>query len=331
MHNRPPIVPRRGQYSLALCVLLVALVSATSSAFAQTTTQQMADALFREAIALAKQEQFDEAIVKFKASYALDPAPGTLQGLAMAEERAGKLVAAFTHYQELLDLARKSQDAHRQEAARVRIEAIMGQISRVSITATAPLPANAELTLDSQPLPHAVLGTPLPVDPGTHVVGASAPDARSFSKTVNVQVGQAANVVVVLEHEPDARTPLATQAPSYASHSHARTLRISSYASAGVGALGLLGGLYFWMASGSTYSDLETSCPGHQCPQSMRSRVDDGKSQESWARAGFIVGTLGVATGAVLFVLANRAEKKAISPSATVGFGPTSIHLAGAF
>jgi hypothetical protein len=63
-----------------------------------------ADALFQEAVQLANDGRFGDAAAKFRASFAVDPALGTLLGLAMAEERSGKTGSAYVHYRELADL-----------------------------------------------------------------------------------------------------------------------------------------------------------------------------------------------------------------------------------
>src|SRR5262245_50979048 len=90
-------------FRLLLAAALV-LVAAPAGAD-KTQSRAAADALFREANQLADAGKYEDAIKKFSASYELDPARGTLQGLAMAEEKAGRVLDAATHFRRLLEMA----------------------------------------------------------------------------------------------------------------------------------------------------------------------------------------------------------------------------------
>lgn len=156
---------RRSFGRLAAWMIALALLGAGAPSLAQNA-QGAAEALFKEAVVLAKKGDFSKAIDKFQASYQMDPAPGTLLGLAMAEEKSGRVAAALAHYRDLLGIARKARDTQRVSAAEAGIRRVEPKIARIVLSADPPLPADAELTLDGSSIPVAVIGSELPVDPG---------------------------------------------------------------------------------------------------------------------------------------------------------------------
>ena len=78
----------------------------------------VAQALYDEARQLVAAEKFEQACPKFKASYELDPAGGTLLNLADCYERQGKTAQAWTTFKDALEAARHDHVVGAPEAVR---------------------------------------------------------------------------------------------------------------------------------------------------------------------------------------------------------------------
>ena len=297
-----------------------------------------ADALFKEAVQLAQQGSYAEAVDKFKASYELDPARGTLLGLALAEEKAGKIASAYAHYQELTDAARAANDAKRETAGRDGMARLEARLPRLLVTHDGGLPAGATVELDGRPLVAGALDTPLPVDPGEHTVSARAADGATFSKSVTVEEAKQVRVAIVFGPPPapsEAAPPPAappgapSSPPPPPSDDSGSGLRTAGLILGGVGVVVTGVGGYFWIRSGQIFSDVEEDCPGRVCPPGKEDDIDDGRSLETTGRAALIAGGVLVAGGVTLFIFGSSSPSEA--GSARVRVGPGSIDVRGTF
>src|SRR5258706_10238410 len=178
--------------SFAAGVFAVVVVVATHASAGAGSAA--ADALFRDGVALAQKGELEKAIDKFKASYDLEPAPGTLQGLALAEEKLGRVASAWAHYRELLDRATLLKDKKRIKLAKERIVAVEGRLAKLTLTHSGSNPPGAELRLDGTPLPEGALGTSFPIDPGSHIVSGTGLDGSKLEKHFDAAEGQVVDV-----------------------------------------------------------------------------------------------------------------------------------------
>lgn len=78
-------------------LLAVALVFATQTAHADGPSSAEAETRFKEAATLAKQGKYEEALTKYVQSYALEPRPSVLLGMALAEYELRRDVDAIRH------------------------------------------------------------------------------------------------------------------------------------------------------------------------------------------------------------------------------------------
>jgi hypothetical protein len=104
---------------------------------------------------------------------------------------------------------------------------------------------------------------------------------------------------------------------------------------AGVGVAGL--GLFTvaGIMANSTYSDLSESCGG-PCPPDRQGDVDAGKTEQTLANIGLIVGAVGLAAGATLFVLSvtggeSEPTDEGSAPSSQLVVGPGYAGLRSSF
>ena len=175
---------------LAVC----ALSSLVSTAAAQAGNDKAAaEALFDEGRKLMADHQFAQACAKFEASQRLDPGVGTMLNLADCYEKAGRTASAWAEFRETISAAHEAGSAERERVARQRVQQLEPKLSYLTIVPWQG--QEVSVSRDGVAIDPGVLGTAIPVDPGTHVISASATGKRSWS--TDVVVGDHADRVSV--------------------------------------------------------------------------------------------------------------------------------------
>jgi hypothetical protein len=155
--------------------------------------------------------RFDEACPMLAESQRLDPHVGTLLNLAACHEKQGKLGSAWVEYQKALTAARAEGQAERARLAEQRIAALDPKVPWLRLTVPVR-PEGLSVTLDGGEIATPAFGSEMPVDPGSHVVHAGAPDRPAFDVQVDVHEGEHRTVVVSLA-EPTPPLPSETKTP----------------------------------------------------------------------------------------------------------------------
>jgi len=139
------------------------------------------------------QDVLAEAEDRFRRSLAVRESTSVSYNLAMVLEQRGGLVEA----QELFRAVVADDDAPRplRAEARNRARALSPRIARLTVEAE---PGVAAVRLDALELSEAMLGVPLPVDPGRRTVVAERDGRRLFERTIELGEGEASRVVVEL-------------------------------------------------------------------------------------------------------------------------------------
>jgi hypothetical protein len=122
----------------------------------------------------------------------------------------------------------------------------------------------------------------------------------------------------------DARTPVDTGATG-----GSNKLRTYSYIAGGVGVAGLAMFTIFGLMDNSTYSDLQSACVNGRCPSTKQSEIDSGRTQQTVANVGLVVGAVGVAAGATLFVLSLKKPASPAAPTTGLVVSPGFVGLRG--
>ena len=138
--------------------------------------------------------------------------------LARAQRHTGEWVAALDSYDELAESAGKSARARsaRQLGAAER-EELEGQLAWVQIVPSAPLPVDAQLSLDGDVLAPSLLGVAFPVAPGTHELSLEVEGGVQKFVRLRFEQGERRRVQFVLP--ADEEGPSATVGPRSASQS----------------------------------------------------------------------------------------------------------------
>ena len=326
---------KRSALLLSVIGSLVPLPAQGQSAGDKATSE----ALFGDGRRLMSQGKYGEACPKFEASLKLDPGVGAMLNLADCYEKNGQTASAWAEFREASSAARAAGSRDREELSRQRASALEPKLSRLTIVAGKQ---SAQVTRDGTPVDSAAFGTAMPVDPGKHVIEATAPGKEKWSKTVDVAA--AGRVSVEIPPLQDSRQPAAAisvvgQGPGSSGPpkepeapapgpSTQRTLAIGAGV---VGVAGLAAGTFFGLKAASTLKDAKSDCTTYptDCRPGAESKTSDARSQATLSTVAFVVGVAGLAGGAVLWFTAPPSAEGETKVS--FGIGPTGLLVRGGF
>jgi len=274
---------------------LVVVATWSLPAFADAQDAATAQALFEEGRSLMQQQQYERACPKFAESQRLGPASGTLLNLGECYAKLGKSASAWAAFKEAIPAAHSAGQADREQFAHERVAEIEGKLVRLAIKVAPPPAAQLVVKRDGVTLGEAAWGTPVPVDPGPHVVEATAPGKRPWKTTVEIKSDPSTEVVVpVLDAAPppESAKPFLTQ----------RTIGIGV---AGLGVVAATVGAVFGLNAISTNDSAKKHCrDGNLCDATGLQQLDSAKGQATASTIFFLLGAAAIGGGAILFFTA---------------------------
>jgi hypothetical protein len=200
---------RRRARALAIALRLVTaaalLAGAPPSALAQDAGDTAtARELFIQAAALGQQGQWESARGLYERSLSLKRAAITLYSLGVAQKNTGRLLEAIESFRQFLAEPSASGTKAYEQPAREAIAELEPRLARITVVVP-PALTDVHVELDGQPLAAASLGVPRPVNPGAHVIAASAAERKPLRREVTV--AEAARETVELVFEVEATAP----------------------------------------------------------------------------------------------------------------------------
>jgi hypothetical protein len=155
---------------------------------ARASDPAAAEQLYDEAKRLIASGHYAEACPKLEQSQKLDAGIGTQFHLADCWQHLGRTASAWALFREVASEARASGQTGRARVAKDRGDALEPFLSKLSISpGIASTIPGLVIRRDGNEVPRESWGTPVPVDPGTHDVNATAPDKQTWEKSVDVQ------------------------------------------------------------------------------------------------------------------------------------------------
>jgi len=280
-----------------------ALLTSSSSARAQDTNIAVAEQLFRDGRALMAAGDVARACPKFEESNRVDPKLGTLMNLALCHEKSGRSASAWAEYAQAASLAARAGQSDREKVARERAAALEPTLSHVIIDADPK--AEVTIALDDHAIGAAAFESPIPIDPGPHVLRATAPGAVPFEQSFVVQKGAPAATLKVPSLAPAAAPPQAVHAlPPQGNHSGLRT---AGFVVGGAGVVLVGIGAYFGAQAFSEKNAAENACYPTYCKSAGTNATNAMKTDETLSTIGVIAGVAAVGAG-VYLVFAHHGE-----------------------
>lgn len=162
-----------------------------------------AQALFDAGLKLMDNKQFDEACPKLAESQRLDPSIGTKYYLADCLEKQGKVAAAWAYFTEVVAEARTLKQKDREAFAQRRAEALSAKVPKLIILVPDALKVlgGVEVKRNGQQVSDAMMGVPMPLDPGVYLISAVANGKAPWEHKVELKA-DGATITLTIEPPP---------------------------------------------------------------------------------------------------------------------------------
>ncbi len=328
---------RQPVIAVAIAIAVLCMHPRLAAAQSESEAKVAANALFDEGKRLLAGGDVERACPKFEASLRLLDQLGVRLNLADCYERLGKTASAWTEFRESESRAAKRQDS-RAAYARQRAEALTSQLVKLKVSV---LPAYqvAGLTVrrDGVDLPTEALGTPLPVNPGSYTLEASAPGFRPWSTRVDAKrPGQ----IVAVDLPPLEALPVEAVAVS-ADQAHGRERvddgpqrkrrRLALMIGAG-GLVALGASVGLGLKAKSTWDSADAHCDDRNVCDDEGAELN--REARLYGDIGTVVGGVGVAaliTGTIFYLTAPSARPVLDHAYLNVAGDSAALGLAGRF
>ncbi|HEX2677875.1 MAG TPA: hypothetical protein VHM19_14580 [Polyangiales bacterium] len=167
-------------------------------------TAAAAETLFRAGREAMARGDARTACAKFRESYRLDSALGTLLNISVCEEQLGELSNAWQHYQEVVHSLPESDS--RVTIARQHLDVLEPRLPRLTLKLAESAPPETRITIGTIELAAASLDVAFPVDPGSYeiVVTAGGYEPRFY----HVDLAEKDRVELAIEPGPPLKVPL---------------------------------------------------------------------------------------------------------------------------
>jgi hypothetical protein len=289
------------------------------------------------------------AASKLRDAIAIKETGGLRFHLAYCEEQQGLLVEALVDYERSDDLTAGSTEEFRAQLPAKR-ESLRRRIPTITLLVP-PKPSNPSLTVDGHIMPAAVLGKPIPLNPGRHTLVVGAPEDVPFTTQISLNETDAvvANAVLSpLLKRPSMSTltpephPVTIAQPPISDVSASNGLPTRTYVLIGeavvaLGAVGLGIGYSLHASSADEQANRtkdrlgSSSACNEQSSDNARlcgelQRINDGAHTDRIiARIGFIGAGVAAASFVGTLIFWRPAAKVAIIPSLAPGAAQLSV------
>jgi hypothetical protein len=260
--------------------------------------------------------------------------------LATCYERNGQIASAWVTYKEAASASQKANQDDRTQLARRKAAELEPKLPMLTIVvpAAADRP-DLQIKRDGDLIGRPAWGTPIPVDPGTHAVDASATGYKPWHGQVSIEGPGAQGTIEVpaLEAEPVpvAPAPMAAAAPAQAAPSlpppsNGTGQRVIGAVIGGVGIAGVALGAVFGTMARSDNNAAPSHCLNEMaCDPTAISLTNSARHEATVSTIGFIAGGALLATGIVVFFTAPHGQTTGVGVSPLVGGGTTGLALRG--
>ncbi len=303
-------------------MVALALLGVAPRASAQTSPNEahappsgdalnQARALFAEALRDENARRYDVALDKFRrVSRVKDTAPVEYR-IGSCYEGLGQWAHAYEAYRAAVEVGQgEAGSGEVVKAAQGRMDALGTRVARLTLTLPAGAPADAKVRVDDTPIERAALQEPLVLEPGNHVVTATATDAAPFRGEIALPEGGQGTLSVTLTPRPPPppvsppssvpSTPAKRNGAPTATDDGSLRRTVGWVAIAGGGVL-VAGSVVTLLLRHSAISSLNESCPGGTCPPGANQSELESTRSRALAEGpiAVILGATGIAAAGV--------------------------------
>jgi hypothetical protein len=305
-----------------------------------------ARALGQEGVKLADSGNCQEAVDKLAKAEKLYHAPTTLVRLGECQVQLGKLVEGTEN---LIRVTREQLPPNAPPVfvqAQERAKRVLGEarpkIAKLRLTVAVPPDSQLLVRIDGEPISIASLGTYRPMDPGEHSIDATATGYKPVSTKIRLAEGASDAIALKLDQDPASAVKLAPAqiakpsaispySPPPAEPPPREPNHSTAYAALGVGGVGLATGAIFGLMAMAKKNELERACPNKVCVDNQNDKIEAGKTFGIVSTVGFVVGGVGLATGAILYLAQGTRKTAGSRRGVTPWVGIGGAGLSGRF
>lgn len=164
--------------------------------WAQSGQRPNAFELQRKAVEARKQGQYAKALLLFRESHELKPTPSKVLNIAVCEEEVGQLLEARAHFEEALTKINPNDDLY--GIAERHLNDLKPRIPKVTIALAPTSAASTSISLDDNTLGPKTIGHEMLVNPGRHIVRATAPNRIDREYVIETKTGESTGLVIDL-------------------------------------------------------------------------------------------------------------------------------------
>ncbi|MCY1019336.1 PEGA domain-containing protein [Pyxidicoccus sp. MSG2] len=327
-------------------VLLVAMAAGSASAAPARKAptprnQQMEEAQrrYERGKEFYEESDFRAALVEFERAYELAPSYRLLYSIAQVQYQLQDYAGALSSFQQYLQEGQADITAQRREEVQREVERLRSRVASLDIVTQ---PVGAQVSVDDQPVGRTPLSEPVVVSAGRRKVTAELPGEPPVTRMVDVAGMDSVRVQLDFAPPPVPKpapvaAPVASApvsaAPGLSARAEPRGFPWKMWTATGALAVGA--GVTALLANGAA-SDLKTQRDTFGV---TRAQLDDASSKAKTMAltSDILTGATVVAAGISAFMTfsgggsSSNASSEASAPSVTVGVGPGSVGVAGAF
>jgi hypothetical protein len=263
-------------------------------------------ARFARAVKLFKASKLAEALPVFEQLFTDTGSPNAALYVGHCLAGLERNAEAYEAYSRAVRAAVEDNDPkyeQAREAAQTQLAALGVRVAKLVLSLT-ETPEGLRVSVDDKPVALGALGSPMALEPGVHAVVVEAAGREPSKREVLIEAGETKTVTLSLEKKPSQAELAAAQAPPSAPVQDLRPqLRIAGYVAGGVGALGFLTLTVAGLEAKSTNDALARECSRGCSDREHLDAIDHGKTMQTLANVGLLVGAVGVAAGGTLLFL----------------------------
>ena len=300
-----------------------------------------ARANFQRALELEQARDYAGALKLFRQVGQVKLTPQVRYHIAACEENLGKMVAALGGYELALKHGQGMPEGFLAEVQQ-SIDYLRQRIPTVIVSRGEGAQA-AAIELDGVQLGSKSIGIEVPLDPGPHVLRATASGFRDFEETINVSEGDREEVTIDLVPVPTAVAVAPPPPPPPPQEQPEKGYGALPFIVGGSGlALAAIGGVLLGVSQAKADEAL-TLCGGTDCtalgddrPEDWydaRAAFDSARTLETVGWVGIGVGVTALAAGTVLFFIdpGRKSEQARLRVLPSAPAAHAGISLVGRF
>jgi hypothetical protein len=321
----------------ALLSAFLALVGLLLAEPAWAQSAAAAQALFDDGKRLLAEGDYAKARDAFAESQRLDPGLGTLFQLATCEEKLGRTATAWATFLDVAMEAHARGSIARERVARDRAASLEPGLAKLVVATDAVKDTpGVEVTRDGALVGRPQWATAVPVDPGSHLISASAPGKIAWTTTVVVQPRAVAQVAIppLLDAAPTPAPPVTTTSADLERVPSGRgnAQRAVGFVLGAAGLAGLGVGGYFGVLSLVRHDQAQPHCGAATCDATGVALRNDAYQAGNVATIGLVAGGAVLLGGIIVVATAPHDSSSASarpSSSFALTLGPAGGGVSG--